>query len=316
MEGGREMQRSTKRRRSAIAACTSPRSATFLTAHSSSSMVFTWYEEDAWTEVAKFLDGRYIARLGVVNKWFHRVMTQDLIWKYATLRDLQIPEQQGEAYCKWKKLYTSAFDGSHSYSFRQQEKHIDWMRIGAFYFQSSTALLSEHLEIPKRIPKCDENLENTIEHSGICLLTNVKIGIWLADLQLVRCPVCNLNTCEGTMQTLDARHSELFLHDEFKSGKWDFEDIGVHRVDSHCNAAAGALFEVEHLKSTSTASVMDTKSWIGQTNDWQPKARIGHHAVAVNTNLQPNEGINVKFQVMRDGIGGEIIGIRISQQLL
>lgn len=36
-------------------------------------------------------------------------MTQDLIWKYATLRDLQIPEQQGEAYCKWKKLYTSAF---------------------------------------------------------------------------------------------------------------------------------------------------------------------------------------------------------------
>lgn len=124
------------------------------------------------------------------------------------------------------------------------------------------------------------------------------------------------------MQTLDARHSELFLHDEFKSGKWDFEDIGVHRVDSHCNAAAGALFEVEHLKSTSTASksysltrilhhlfviyytlvcfkntqmlepagVMDTKSWIGQTNDWQPKARIGHHAVAVNTNLQPNEG--------------------------
>lgn len=62
---------------------------------------------------------------------------------------------------------------------------VDWMRIGAFYFQSSTALLSEHLEIPKRIPKCDENLENTIEHSGICLLTNVKIGIWLAGNEII-----------------------------------------------------------------------------------------------------------------------------------
>lgn len=119
---------------------------------------------------------------------------------------------------------------------------------------------------------------------------------------------------------MDTRHSELFLHDEFKSGKWDFEDIGVHRVDSHCNAAAGALFDVEHLRSPSTASnhshptptapianyllvcfkntriwesagVMDNKSWVGQTNDWQPKARIGPHAVAVNTNLQPNEGL-------------------------
>jgi len=38
------------------------------------------------------------------------------------------------------------------------------------------------------------------------------------------------------------------------------------------------------------AAVFDYKSWIGRANDWQPKAMIAFHAVAVNTNLQENEG--------------------------
>lgn len=38
------------------------------------------------------------------------------------------------------------------------------------------------------------------------------------------------------------------------------------------------------------AAVFDYKSWIGRPNDWQPKAMIAFHAVAVNTNLQENEG--------------------------
>lgn len=37
-------------------------------------------------------------------------------------------------------------------------------------------------------------------------------------------------------------------------------------------------------------AVFDYKSWIGRANDWQPKAMIAFHAVAVNTNLQENEG--------------------------
>lgn len=40
----------------------------------------------------------------------------------------------------------------------------------------------------------------------------------------------------------------------------------------------------------SMAAVFDYKSWIGRANDWQPKAMIAFHAVAVNTNLQENEG--------------------------
>lgn len=40
----------------------------------------------------------------------------------------------------------------------------------------------------------------------------------------------------------------------------------------------------------SMAAVFDYKSWIGRANDWQPKAMIDFHVVAVNTNLQENEG--------------------------
>lgn len=36
--------------------------------------------------------------------------------------------------------------------------------------------------------------------------------------------------------------------------------------------------------------IFDLKSWVGKRNDWQPKAMITLHAVAVNTNLQDNEG--------------------------
>ncbi|KAG5021744.1 hypothetical protein JHK85_018086 [Glycine max] len=64
------------------------------------------------------------------------------------------------------------------------------------------------------------------------------------------------------------------------------------------------------------AAVFDYKSWIGRANDWQPKAMIDFHVVAVNTNLQENEGLHVKYQAMRAGTNGEIVSIRITQQLL
>ncbi|PNY15499.1 putative F-box plant protein [Trifolium pratense] len=47
----------------------------------------------------------------------------DAIWKFVFLRDLQVPSPPPVAF-KWSKLYPSAFDGSHSYKFHQQEKHI------------------------------------------------------------------------------------------------------------------------------------------------------------------------------------------------
>ncbi|CAN6568316.1 unnamed protein product [Malus baccata var. baccata] len=128
-----------------------------------------------------------------------------------------------------------------------------------------------------------------LESCGSCVLDKVRTGIWIADLQLVRCPVCELNTCDGTMQTLDARHIELFLSEGYKNGSWEYELIGRHDVNEHADGACGAIFDVKHLKESSTSAVFNLKSWVGKPTDWQPKAIITLHAVAVNTNLQKNE---------------------------
>lgn len=46
------------------------------------------------------------------------------------------------------------------------------------------------------------------------------------------------------------------------------------------------------------------KTWTGNSTDWQPKAMITLHAVAVNTYLQDNEGkwlptLNMIFQTVK-----------------
>ncbi|XVF33175.1 hypothetical protein REPUB_Repub17cG0146000 [Reevesia pubescens] len=133
--------------------------------------------------------------LGTTSKWFYSVIMQECIWKFACLRDLQVPDPGYVAF-SWFKLYASAVDGSHSYMFRQEDKHIDWMRIGAFSFDSEVAFLSERLSAPLKIPK-QESIDDMLQSCGTCLLGKVKTGIWIADLQLVRCPVCEQEKCEG-----------------------------------------------------------------------------------------------------------------------
>uniref|UniRef100_F6I6C3 F-box protein n=2 Tax=Vitis vinifera TaxID=29760 RepID=F6I6C3_VITVI len=239
---------------------------------------------------------------------------EDSIWKFACLRDLQLPEPQ-HTFLNWIKLYASAFDGSHSFMFRQREKHIDWMRIGAFFLDSPIALLAEKLNCPLKMPQ-GENLGKTLESCGFCILNNIKTGIWIADLQLVRCPVCDLNTCDGTMQTLDARHIELFLSEGYRDGSWEYQIIGSHDIKKHADGASAGIFDIKHLNDSSTSEIFNLKSWVGKPNDWQPKAMITLHAVAINTNLQENEGLHVKYQAMKAGPDGEVVSLRISQQLL
>ncbi|XP_077229748.1 putative F-box protein At3g61730 [Tasmannia lanceolata] len=297
-----------------ICCCSSPQSS-FLYPHTN----LTWFEEDVWTEIAKFLDGRSLVNLASANRWFHQLIMEESIWKFACLRDLQVPPPNNVAF-SWIKLYASAFDGSHSYSFRQSEKHIDWMRIGAFFFDSPHALVTEMLSLPVKVPE-EESLQEMVQKTGACVLRNIKTGIWIADLQLVQCPVCNLNTCEGTMQTLDVRHLELFLQEGYKNGAWDYKDVASHRIEKHCNGASGGIFDIKHLKSSCTSEILDPKSWTGKPSDWQPKARRALHAVAINTNLQQNDGLQVRYQAMRegpdlDGEDGEIVSIRVSQQLI
>ncbi|KAM3684670.1 hypothetical protein ACB098_11G064300 [Castanea mollissima] len=212
----------------------------------------------------------------------------DSIWKFVCLRDLQIPAPPQHVDFKWFNLYTSAFDGSHSFKFHQKEKHIDWMRIGAFLLDSSV-FLTEKLSPPPKIPN-EDTVEKMLQSSGCCVLDNVKSGIWIADLQLVRCPVCELNTCDGTMQTLDARHIELFLYDGYQKGSWEYQLIGSHDVKERVAGASGAIFDVKNLKDISSCAVFNLNSWVGKINDLHPKAMITLHAVAVNTNLQENDG--------------------------
>ncbi|KAK9743160.1 hypothetical protein RND81_03G220900 [Saponaria officinalis] len=291
-----------------ICSCFSPPYSSF------SRSPFSFYEDDVWIEIAKYIDGKSLVKLASTCKWFHKVVTEECIWKFACLRDLGMPDP-GTVSFKWRKLYASAFDGSHSYFFRQQEKHIDWMRIGAFFLDSPAALLTEKLACPRRIAQKD-TIDKMLGSIGLCVLTNIKTGIWIADLQLVRCPVCDLNTCDGTMQTLDARNFELFLSEGYQDGSWDFTQLGSHETTKRVDGASGAIFDLKHLTDTSTAELFKTKTWFGKEDDLQPKGKITLHAVAVNTNLLENDGLNVKFHVMRAGSDGQIVAIRISQQLL
>ncbi|XP_020573318.1 probable F-box protein At3g61730 [Phalaenopsis equestris] len=304
------IQQSRKKERS-LSSCTSPR-LSFLTRHTE----FTWYEEDLWIEVAKCLEGRDLIRLAVTCRWFYSLIMEDSIWKFACLRDLQVLSPHHVSF-KWFQLYASAFDGSHAYCFRQKEKHIDWMRIGAFFFETPSAVLTEKLALPTKLSELEEDHNRAIQLNGTCILTDIRTGIWIADLQLVRCPVCNLNTCEGTMQILDVRHFELFLEESFRNGSWQFEDIGSHRIEKQSQSASGGVFDYKHIYSPCTAGLLDTSGWLADPCDWQPRARLSPHAVAVNTNLQSNEGLHVRFQAMRSkGSDGKVVSIRISQQLI
>ncbi|KAA3471480.1 putative F-box protein isoform X2 [Gossypium australe] len=270
------------------------------------------YEQDLWTYIARFLDGRSLVMLGTTNKWFNSVIMQNCIWKFTCLRDLQVPDP-GHVAFSWSKLYASVVDGSHSFIFRQQEKHIDWMRIGAFSFDSEIAFLSQRMSASVKIPK-QENIDDMLQSCGSCLLRKIKTGIWIAGT------IYNLFDAQyvtkKNVKMLDARHIELFLNQGFQDGSWDYELVGSHEIKKKVRGAYGAIFDFKYLTSKSTAGIFDYKSWIGQPNDFQPKAIIALHAVAVNTNLQENQGVLIKYHTMRAGAEGEIVSIRISQQLL
>lgn len=57
------------------------------------------------------------------------------------------------------------------------------------------------------------------------------------------------------MQTLDARHIELFLSEGYQDGSWEYELIGSHSVKKHAEGASGAIFDVNHLKDASTSGI-------------------------------------------------------------
>lgn len=47
---------------------------------------------------------------------------------------------------------------------------------------------------------------------------------------------------------------------------------------------------ISSRKPKNLAGIFDLKLWTGEPTDFQPKAMITFHAVAINTNLQVNDG--------------------------
>ncbi|KAL6626974.1 hypothetical protein ACP70R_030700 [Stipagrostis hirtigluma subsp. patula] len=282
---------------------------------------FNWYEPDMWTEVAKHLHGYDLVRLCLTCRWFRRLLADDSIWRYAFLRDLclptVVPHLPRPLRCSWRFLYSASFDRSHAYCFRQPEKHLDWVRIGGFMLESPRALLTSELALPRWLPPGPEDMRVGIEMAGACLLTNARPGIWIADFHLVRCPVCNFLNCQGTMQVLDTRHCEVFLEESYVDGTWEYEDLGHHFIDGQAHNATGAIFNDNRAACSSAAFVLNARSWIGRHGDLLPKACLATHAAAISTNLQPNNGLLVRFKAIRDmNRDGQIVCIRITHQIV
>lgn len=54
------------------------------------------------------------------------------------------------------------------------------------------------------------------------------------------------------MQTLDARHWELFLNKEYKDREWKYEQVCMRVVAGHCSEAAACIFDAKQLRSKGT----------------------------------------------------------------
>ncbi|CAA0840014.1 reduced male fertility [Striga hermonthica] len=261
----------------------------------SQSPIFSWYQEDIWTEIAKYLDGRSLVMLAVTCKWFRDVLREDDVWKYACLRDFELPDPGKLATFSWKKLYALAFDGSHSYLFRHPEKCFEWKRIGAFIFHSSSALLklTESLVNPLGIRKPDVR-------AGGLVLNNVKYGIWIAGKLTI--------LAIRPIFTLNARHIELFLSDGFLDGSWDYEALGVCNINKRADGAFCGLFDIKHLEDRDAFN----ESSVGPQRNRESKAMLTLHAVALRMTLEENEGLQIKYHAMKSGKDGQIVAIRIS----
>ena len=64
----------------------------------------------------------------------------------------------------------------------------------------------------------------------------------------------------GTMQTLDARHIELFLSEEYHSGIWDYYLLGSHNINKQADGASGGIFDLKHINDESTSGIYHIKS--------------------------------------------------------
>ncbi|KAB5569333.1 hypothetical protein DKX38_003126 [Salix brachista] len=166
------------KRETSICSCKSPRLQNQISPRS-----FNWYEADLWTVMM----GSLWRRLRQLADGFtpsscmtlHENLFASVIFK-------------SQPHVKWHSSRSSSMVryplivfayGSYPYNFRDNEKHIGklifWMRIGAFFFDSKVAHLSERLSLPLKIINKDE-VEKAVESCGACVPSNIREGIWIA----------------------------------------------------------------------------------------------------------------------------------------
>ncbi|KAJ4794608.1 hypothetical protein LUZ62_045854 [Rhynchospora pubera] len=251
---------------------------------------------DLWTDVAKHMGGKEMAIIGSVSQWFKYLISQGFLWERAFLRDMKIPVPCPVIF-DWKEIYDSAFNGSHSFSFRLQDKHthIGFLfvlkntiyifhnktliiltilikihvcnsssackRFGAFYLNSNLVLLTHTLHIPSELPPIGIWLQSSVELFSMCSLNNARTGIWISDHHVVHCQWCS--SSRGLVHVLDARHLELFLEEGFKNGTWQYQDIGIRIIPCECDTAFAGIFDLSCMGSPNTSRILNLNSWGG-----------------------------------------------------
>ncbi|GBG93490.1 hypothetical protein CBR_g71803, partial [Chara braunii] len=317
---------------------------------------------DVWLSIISFLKAKEVVTVAMLNREFHLLAMEEEVWRCVCERQLGIviPGGLSKPSLSWRALFRSVTDGRHSFKYQQQDKHLDWMRLGVFEVRSGMVIATDTLRADNKGKQghCEDGPVNSAKASrsdppssppaftssssapssssspssssevdayGVSredgfsqAIGNVRQGSWIADMHLLRCPLCDSPTCEGTMQALDAWHSELFLHDEAVNKKWSYQELSSRNSTDDVPAAVAAIFDAEEFNQPTTRcskEMLNLKSWAGPEGDWQPRGRVSSFAAAVCTNLQENAGLNVKCYAMRAGDRGPVMGIRITQQL-
>jgi hypothetical protein len=69
------------------------------------------YDMDLWTEVAKHLASWLVTlvvtrwelvMLSLTNRWFNRLISEEYIWEYACLRDMEVPAPR---HVSWRSIH-------------------------------------------------------------------------------------------------------------------------------------------------------------------------------------------------------------------
>ncbi|KAJ1685211.1 hypothetical protein LUZ63_016601 [Rhynchospora breviuscula] len=262
---------------------------------------------DMWTEVAKHLEAKEMGTICSVSQWLNSQFSEGHLWKIAFLRDMKIADDC-HVNASWKEIYASAFNGSHSFilhhAYWEGHTQIARRRLGAFSLTSRYVLLTHTLSVPSTLPPVLIEYSNKI--LALCILHNARIGIWISDYHRVQ-GLWN-NTHIGVVYVLDARHCELFLEEGYNNGTWQYEDIAMTMI--HSDVARSGIFNLAHMWSPDNFQFFCANTWAGIPTADGVKLRRNVNAVAYSANLEQNQRILVKYEVMKDG-NGEVVSIRI-----